>query len=248
MLPCNSCPAGSAPHLEKKNFASALGFKHLNALHFYKWLQPLWKVELLHHWSHLGRASHNSQSAFEKQTALCWRNTKANSVSLCIFFFLFPSSFLFPSFFLFPPSLSSFLPPFFFSCTAAEVPRDVTPETVRTIHSKGTKANFDGKSTQIGSQDFCHENQQNCHSNFWGCKKSPFVAALAECSLCTSSWFLFLCWLLELIFRMDNSTLSAEALNSGCKPTSISHRGIAGILLSSMLMLECLTPDLVVSF
>lgn len=49
-----------------------------------------------------------------------------------------------------------------------------------------------GKSTQIGSQDFYHENIRIVIWIFEAAKHSPFVAALAECSLCTSSWLLFL--------------------------------------------------------
>lgn len=49
-----------------------------------------------------------------------------------------------------------------------------------------------GKSTQIGSQDFYHENIRIVIWIFEAAKHSPFVAAPAECSLCTSSWLLFL--------------------------------------------------------
>lgn len=119
-------------------------------------------------------------------------------------------------------------PPFVF--IAAE-----PPETSLQTERKTSMAKVDfvlslGKSTQIGSQDFYHENiriviwilrlqtQPFCSSHGW---MLPLHSKLALVSLC---------WLLELIFRTDNSPLSAEALNTDCKDTSIRHRGIAGIL------------------
>lgn len=49
-----------------------------------------------------------------------------------------------------------------------------------------------GKSTQIGSCDCYQENIGIVIGISEAAEHSPFVAALPECSLCTSSWLLFL--------------------------------------------------------
>lgn len=135
------------------------------------------------------------------------------------------------------------------NCIADEVPRHFTPDTLKNFHGKGRlwfiirEKHSDRKSRLLPGEHW------NCDLNFWGCRTQSFCSS--------SAWMLplhfklalvSLCWLLELILRMDNSTLSARALNTDWKYSSISHTGIAGILFFSVLMLECLTPDLVISF
>lgn len=136
---------------------------------------------------------------------------------------------------------------FFFPCIAAEGPRDFTPDRMKNFHGKG-RLWFREKHSDRKSR-FLPWEYQNGDLNFWGCKTQSFCSSLGRRHpLHFTLALVSLRWLRELIFRMGNSTLPAEALNADCESTSTRHGGIAGMRFSSVSMLECLTPDLVVSF
>lgn len=98
---------------------------------------------------------------------------------------------------------------------AAEVPRDFTPDRTENIHGKGRLQFITGEKYPDTKSRFLPREHQNCDLNFWGCKTQSFCSSpgwmpplhfkLALVSLCLLS---------ELIFRADNSALSAEALNT----------------------------------
>lgn len=81
---------------------------------------------------------------------------------------------------------------FFFFCVVAEVLRDFTPDRMKNFHGKGGLW-FTIREKYLDKKDSHHENIRIVIWIFEAAKHSPFVAALAECSLCTSSWLLFLC-------------------------------------------------------
>ena len=85
-----------------------------------------------------------------------------------------------------------FLPFFFFLALLQKSPEISLQREGKTSMAKVDFGSSLGKSTQIGSQDFYHRNIRNVICIFEAAKHSPFVDALAECSLCTSSWPLFL--------------------------------------------------------